>query len=613
MKLKNIFYSIFTCAALLFAATACSPDDYSLGSKDVTEADLVEGIAFTITPDASNPNIIYLESKMPTSYQVLWNHPQGRSQGNKVTLKMPFPGTYEVQMGVETRGGVVYGEKATFTIDEFCSDFVSDPLWTVLTGGVGHSKTWYLDLDENGICRYFSGPIYFYGTADSWNTVTLGQTVDGDSWGWAAGWEGDNRSWLMGSTGAMDYGSMTFSLEDGAKITVNDNAHGRTMNGTFLMDTDNHTMKLTDAEFLHDPGRDAIVTQWGNVTILALDENHMQLAVLRDNDPSEGPCLLSYNFISEDYKNNWTPDDAGAAEIVPDLIEDWRDYVEPKTSKQMTFRLSDEDPFDIMTLEGSPKELGASYAAAAGIEDIRLQFDRTKNEYTYTNAAGDKTTGKFELTDDGIYTFSEGIPVENLSSDGTYRMKSNDDNTLRIMKVEVDNYTGAISSLWLGSKMLDDQGNLIQYMGYHFVPVLAGGAEVKRYSGTLNYFSGGFAVTMASEEVFIAGDGTYEFEIKGANDDPYGLYLDVAKLYKDNNNCDVIIKRIQVDGKDIDFDDTLIDRGTADGDHSTARRYIVNPWGATAGEASKFAFSESIKVTVEVKYDCGSNVLEPEG
>ena len=118
MKLKNIFYSIFTCAALLFAATACSPDDYSLGSKDVTEADLVEGIAFTITPDASNPNIIYLESKMPTSYQVLWNHPQGRSQGNKVTLKMPFPGTYEVQMGVETRGGVVYGEKATFTIDE---------------------------------------------------------------------------------------------------------------------------------------------------------------------------------------------------------------------------------------------------------------------------------------------------------------------------------------------------------------------------------------------------------------------------------------------------------------------------------------------------------------
>ena len=118
---------------------------------------------------------------------------------------------------------------------------------------------------------------------------------------------------------------------------------------------------------------------------------------------------------------------------------------------------------------------------------------------------------------------------------------------------------------------------------------------------------------MASEEVFISGDGTYEFEIKGANDDPYGLYLDVAKLYKDNNNCDVIIKRIQVDGKDIDFDDTLIDRGTADGDHSTARRYIVNPWGATAGEASKFAFSESIKVTVEVKYDCGSNVLEPEG
>lgn len=587
---------------------ACSPDDYSLGKKDVTPEDLVEGIAFSVTHDPSNPNIIYLESLMPDNYQVLWNHPQGRSQGKKVTLKFPFAGTYQVQMGVETRGGVVYGDYVDFTIDDFCSEFVSDPLWTTLTGGVGHSKTWYLDLDENEICRYFVGPLYFYGTADNWNTVTLGQTVDGDSWSWGADWAGQ-KSWLFGATGAIDFGSMTFSLEGGATITVVDNAHERTMNGTFQMDTDNHTMKLTDAEIIHDPGRDAIVTQWGNITILALDENHMQLAVLRDNS-DEGPCLLSYNFISEDYKNSWSPDNAGSEDVVPELADDWREYVEPKTSKQMTFVLAEENPFDIMNLNGSNKEVGANYAAIDDFSDLRLEFNRNDNSYTYTAANGDVVTGNFTLSDDGVYTFDNGIITESLSADGTFVMRANSDNTLRIMQVVVDDFSGGISDLWLGSQMLDDQGNLIQYMGYHFVPKAAGD-EVKRYTGILSYFDTGWNF-LYSDNVFITGDGTYTFTINGNSGEPYGIFLDVAKLYKDNNNCDIIVTGIKCDGNPVEFDDDAIDRGTADGDLSTARRYILNPWGATAGDAPKYVFTSSLEVTVKVVMDCGSNVMNPE-
>ena len=75
--------------------------------------------------------------------------------------------------------------------------------------------------------------------------------------------------------------------------------------------------------------------------------------------------------------------------------------------------------------------------------------------------------------------------------------------------------------------------------------------------------------------------------------------------------CDVVVKSIKVDGKEVAFDDTLIDRGTADGDHSTARRYILNPWGDTAGDAPKYAFTTSLDVTVQIIYDCGSNVMEP--
>ena len=203
----KIFASLFI-FTLIFAA--CSPEDFVLGTKDVTPEDLVEGIAYKIEHDASNPNIIYLTSLMGNKYTPLWNHPQGRSQEQKVTLKIPFSGTYEVQFGVETRGGIVWGAVTTFSVKDMYAGFISDPLWTMISGGADNEKTWYLDLDENQVSRYFAGPLYFYGTDDSWETVTEGKTVEGDSWNWNPDYKGN--SWLMS---AADFGSMTFSLKGG--------------------------------------------------------------------------------------------------------------------------------------------------------------------------------------------------------------------------------------------------------------------------------------------------------------------------------------------------------------------------------------------------------------
>ena len=109
---------------LSFTQVACTPDSHELGSKDLTTDDLVEGEAFTITPDSENPNIIYLESKLPTNYQPYWEHSQGRSTERKVTLKIPFQGEYTVKFIVMTRGGLVYGEPTTFTVTTFCCDFL---------------------------------------------------------------------------------------------------------------------------------------------------------------------------------------------------------------------------------------------------------------------------------------------------------------------------------------------------------------------------------------------------------------------------------------------------------------------------------------------------------
>lgn len=613
MKFRKYLYTLLASVALLFAA--CSPDDYSLGSKDVSSDDLVEGIAFEITRDASNPNIVTFTSLLGSNYTVLWDHPQGRAQGSTVTLKIPFSGTYTMRMGVETRGGVVYGPETTFTVDDFYAPFVSDELWTFLSGGSGNSKRWYLDIDSKAQCRYYVGPLYFYGTADNWNSVKLGETISGDTWSWAADWAG-NGSWLFGSTGAMDYGYMEFDLKDGAHVNVVDLAAGKEYNGTYLLDTDNHTMKLTDAPVLHDPGRENIVTQWGNITVLDLTEDHMQLAVLRDNS-DEGNCLLSYNFISESYRDNWSPtvDDT---EVVPSLSSDWRDYVEPKTSKVMNYKLSDETPFDWCNLDGSNKNI--SLAAQSGIEDMAFSMNRNDNSYTFTTPAGDTYTGTYSLSDDGIFTFSDALPVVQLSSNGLNVFKGNADNTLRIMSYTVDEYSGSLSDLWLGSQCLDDQGNLYQYMAYHFV-LQTGTSEGKRYSANLylNNSSWGWSqsdgtTNYKSETTYVTSDGDYTVSFVGSESDVYLIYIDIPKLLKDYPNCDVTIKDIKVDGTSISFDDTLIPRGTGD-DSGTFRRYVLNPWQGDPKafeDSSVFSCSSSIAVTFSVKLDTGAPVVVPE-
>lgn len=450
----------------LFAA--CTPDSFELGEKDITVDDLVENIAFSITHDSENPNIVYLKSLMPTSYQVCWEHPQGRSQEREVTLQIPFEGEYSVKFGVQTRGGLVYGNPTTFTVESFCAEFVNDELWTLLSGGVGKSKTWYLDINADGVCKYFSGPMYFYGTDDDWETVTLGLPGDGtDHWSWAADWAG-NGSWLFGDTGAMDYGSMTFDLIDGANVTVNDLYNGTVQKGTYLIDSKNHTMVMTDAGVLHDPGRDAVVTQWGNVKILSLTEDYMQLGVIRDNDPNEGPCLLCYNFISKEYSDNWTPEDLPDPE--PTLPDGWEDMVSEVVTSKIKWTMSPDVPYDWAGLDGSLLNnfTAGSYPDWAGpiapnLDKLSLTLDSQNMTFEYETPDGNKTTGSYTLDEKGIYTFDTTLPSYIIGS--TWVNFSPDaNNQLRILSIE--SASGKVIGMWLGARSSEKD----EYMAYHFIP-----------------------------------------------------------------------------------------------------------------------------------------------
>lgn len=592
MRLKSSIYLFVASVVMLFFA--CTPEQYDLDAKDVTPDDLVEGLAYTITHDPVNPNIVYLESKMGDRYTALWEHPQGRSQEKKVTLQIPFDGTYTVRFGVQTRGGVVYGEPATFTIQDFYAGFVTNELWTLLTGGVGASKTWIPDNGQYGLAP---GELSY---ADPGGTVEWNN--------WSPNWEpaagftmaaGDNPIWES---------SMTFDLINGANVSIDDRSTGGVgvRKGSFMLNTDEHTITFTDVDLLHTAGWNHMTSNWKkDLKILTMTENQLRIGILRQKDTSgEDPWWIIWNFVNKAYADNY---EAPAQEIFPTLPDDWRDYVEPKTNLVTTYKLSDDKPFDWCNLDGSQKGIG-NIAARSGVEEVTLVLNSGTGDYTLTDIAGVEHKGKYSLSDEGVYTFSEPLPEIVLSTDGRALFKTNPDRTLRIMSYETSDFTGGLTDLWLASKELDDQANLYQYMGYHFVAQTAG--AVKSYKATMHFFDLGWIFTV-SEPLFISGDGDYTFVIAGASDAPYGMYLDIQKILKENPNMDVAIKEIKVDGAAIPFDDTAIDRGVGD-DATTARRYILNPWGATAGDAPNYVFGSSIAVTVTVKMDNGTPFIVEE-
>jgi hypothetical protein len=472
-RILNRFLSVIAGISLLIS---CAPDEFFLGSVDVKPSDLVPGIAFKIEPDAQNPNIIHLRSLMDKKYTPLWDHPQGRSQSADVTLKIPFPGTYSVKFGVQTRGGVVYGEPATFSVQSFYAPFVQDEMWEMLSGGVDQEKTWYLDLDENGLSRQFLGPLYFYGTDNGW----LGDCMKegGDCWNWNPDFKGN--SWLMNTA---DFGSMTFDLKGGAHVKVEHKTISSrgTETGTYMLDTENKTMRITDASPLHDSGRDKVVIDWGNIKILSLTKDHMQLAVLRDPVLSgEGACLLVYNYISKEFKENWTP--GVEVEPEPPYMGNANEDLTTSTTTTKKWILSSETPYNWTNLAGeflNPWSTAQDYQNTGWapynintIKNISLTLSKTgakEGNYIFTDGSGKPIAGVYSVDDKNNLHFDKAI---SFTIADWVSLSTTSEKTLRVIRSEVD-ASGNMVGIWLGARdAVKDE-----YLAYHFLPSGASSAD----------------------------------------------------------------------------------------------------------------------------------------
>jgi len=295
MKFTRQYTGLLLLALLAFFG--CTRKNYELGGlPDPSEIDFEVVQDLSVDPGG---NTVYLINRTDKIIPI-WDYGTGRSNRNMDTVRFAFQGDYVIKFSAETAGGLVELPPVTIKVTKDNLNYVNDPLWTALTGGVGNEKTWLLDLDANGVSKHFDGPLYFYGTDNIWEGAC--KAGGSDCWNWNPGWK--DNTWLMPSG---NYGSMTFSLKGGPFVKVEHKmvpSRG-SENGTYFLDVNAKTLSMTDAAPLHDDGRDKCVGQWGNIRLLSLNENFMQLAVMRS--ACESPCLLVYNFISKEFNDNWVP------------------------------------------------------------------------------------------------------------------------------------------------------------------------------------------------------------------------------------------------------------------------------------------------------------------
>ncbi|HHU57743.1 MAG TPA: hypothetical protein GXZ39_05545, partial [Bacteroidales bacterium] len=134
INIWNTTKAVLAVGAMLF--TACQPDEYELG--DLLKK---EELKYSITQDASDPNAIVLQAQNP-GHQPFWITPMGRSTLAQDTVRIPFEGEYSFVYGVISAGGVVQADTFKLNLTTTNLNYVNDPLWTLLSGGVGEEKTW---------------------------------------------------------------------------------------------------------------------------------------------------------------------------------------------------------------------------------------------------------------------------------------------------------------------------------------------------------------------------------------------------------------------------------------------------------------------------------------
>ena len=512
MKIHNHIYMLLA-AMVMFLVAACSPDDFSFGKKTYSPEDLVEGKAYTVTIEG---NVVKLESKI-SDCTPLWVTPNGRSQEKSLSVELPFAGEYEVTFGVETPGGVVYGDPCKITLAQNDFSLLSDDKWFLLadkdyktgdelpsaeTLAAGISKKWYPCDASYGIGQC-SGPVMYISPYDP-DGDGAGYTAEDEANGtykditfgtgnWKPNWDPGFQSWLIPDDDPYMDSYMTFSMDakNGCVATMYRGESGKkgsstgvNMVGKFNMNLTDKTKPLisfTDCYAMHNTGFDAVCANYTqDIQIVELTPYVLQMVTKRTN--SEGNWYICWNFVSEDVIKTH-----GAC--IPKADQDLIQKVKPTLPKfenihtdlftteingdkyvgnKMTFNLNSETPYDFLWWNGSPNatawesvtggKYNSTWAPALADKDID-NFELTiakKSSGGYTFECGD-VDGDVEITDNTM-TFSKAISVFAVTGDKrTIELKGK---KFYILKNSADDQTLTIGV----PETTDEDGNVNSYL-----------------------------------------------------------------------------------------------------------------------------------------------------
>lgn len=447
------------CMALMLIAIACQ-EDHELGAM-LEKSQIDFEVIQDLTTDPGG-NTVILKNNTPGTIS-MWNYGTGRSTRQQDTVHYAFKGEYTIKFSAVTAGGIVELDPVVIEVTDDNLQYVNDPLWTALSGGVGNSKTWLLDLDANGVSRYWNGPMYFSGDVWRWGGECA---VDDDRcWIWEADYAGN--TWIAN---AADYGTMTFSLQGGPFVHVEHlNSPGRGVeDGTFFLDANAKILNMTDAAPLMNNWADQNnIVDWSTGYIISLTDDAMQVAY-HDKVKTE---FIIFNYISKEYSDNWVPEE----QADPNFDHgNQSEILAVGTTKTWKFDL--EVPYNWTDLSGnflntwnSRADIVATGWAPYGdgdvqnIDNVSISFSQN-GTVVITQDDGTTETGTFTIDEPtNTITFTDVTP--NILIADWVSAATTAENTWKIVNVERSDLTDAVTGIWFGKR--DPVKS--EYMVFHFV------------------------------------------------------------------------------------------------------------------------------------------------
>ena len=485
--------SIYLAVAALLMLGSCTPDSHSLDSLSLQPSDLTHGSAFSVSVDAQNT--VTLKSLLDKSYNCYWIHPNGRAQGPVATLQLPFAGKYDVTFGVDTRGGVVYGNPYQFEVTTNNMALLADPLYTYLTGGVGKSKKW-VPVDKDYGVGQCTGPVMYCNPDDVLNDGSNSTDIGINNM--KPNWDPGFQSWLIPADDPYMDSYMIFSLDDvnGCSITeyrgeagTKGSSTGTTSTGKYTLnvsDKNHPTLSFSDTYSMHNVGFDAVCSNYtSNIIITELTPYMLQLATMRTN--SEGPWWIIWNFIAADvqdgtvvipsddvnYLNPSTPVLPTISDLKTKIFTTDINGVEYEGA-EMTFQVVGDAPYDWLWWNGGSNawesvtggNYGTNWAPKAD-EDAVTENELTltkKGSFTYGNQAGSYTI------DEGKIIFDQEVSFFTVTGDArTIEVKGTE---WQVFKCDPG------SELVLGvANGKDTNGNINNYLVANFSYKAVGGGQ----------------------------------------------------------------------------------------------------------------------------------------